>query len=110
MAQEDLNNNRNVRRVLVRHWIDLGRIAAHSANSKVTIRGTLQLLRGVKHELDSQSVDNIFREINRIPGIKRLNVELDNWICIEGSWQQTEKASGNNSSFESAGTAQTFEI
>jgi len=110
MAQEDLNNNRNARKVLVRHWIDLGRIAVHSANGKVTIRGTLQLLRGVKHELDNQRVDNIFREIDRIAGIKRLTVELDNWAWLDGSWQKIEKASVNNSSFVNAGKAQTFEI
>jgi len=90
MAQQDLKNNQSIRKVLVRHWVDLGRIHVFSAAGRVTIRGTLQLLRGVKHELDSQMVENIFREVHHIKDIKRVNVELENWAFIEGAWHRRE--------------------
>jgi len=78
MPPEDLRNNRGIRTVLVRHWIDLGRVNISSVSGRVIIRGTMQLLRGVKHELDAQMMENIHREIRRISEIKRLNFELNN--------------------------------
>ncbi len=100
MAQEDLKNNQNIRKVLVRHWIDLGRIAIHSANGRATIRGSAQLLRGVKHELDSQAMENIFREIKRIREIRFLTIELDNWMLVEGAWQKLADSRSKRSGLE----------
>jgi hypothetical protein len=108
MAQEDLSNNRSVRQVLVRHWIDLGRLAIHSANGRVTVRGTVQLLRGVKHELDSQAMENIFREIKRVNTIKQLTFILDNWSLVNGVWQKTDHTTQDHKSL--GDRPSTFEI
>jgi hypothetical protein len=99
MAQQDLKNNQSIRKVLVRHWIDLGRVNIYSRGGTATIRGTLQLLRGVKHELDAALVERIFREINRIREIKRVTVELENWAFIEGVWHKKEDSSSGYDSF-----------
>ena len=109
MAQQDLKTNRSIRQVLVRHWIDLGRVAIHSANGRVTIRGSVQLLRGVKHELDSQSMENIFREIKRINEIKQLTFTLDNWLFVNGVWQKLEQAKHDRGGFDEKRPS-TFEI
>lgn len=100
MAQEDLKNNQGIRKVLVRHWIDLGRISIHSAGGRATIRGSMMLLRGVKHELDSQAMENIMREIKHIREIRLLNVELDNWVQVDGAWHRTEDAGLKRSKLE----------
>ena len=109
MAQQDLKTNRSIRQVLVRHWIDLGRVAIHSANGRVTIRGSVQLLRGVKHELDSQSMENIFREIKRINEIKQLTFTLDNWLFVNGVWQKVEQSKHDRGGFNEQSPS-TFEI
>jgi hypothetical protein len=109
MAQQDLKNNQSIRKVLVRHWVDLGRLNVLSAAGRVTIRGTLQLLRGVKHEMDSQLVENIFREIHHINEIKWVNVELDNWVFIEGAWHKRETSKTDAQNFNE-NSATGFEI
>ncbi len=100
MPQQDLKNNQDIRKVLVRHWIDLGRVGIYSRSGNVTIRGNMQLLRGVKHDLDSQLMENIFREINRIKEIKRVHVELDNWTFLEGAWHKRENAKVRAKSYD----------
>ena len=109
MAQQDLKTNRSIRQVLVRHWIDLGRVAIHSANGRVTLRGSIQLLRGVKHELDSQGMENIFREIKRISEIKFLTFSLDNWMFVNGVWQKNEQARQDRSGLDDQHSS-TYEI
>lgn len=104
MALEDLNNNRNVRRVLVRHWVDLGRVAIRSAGGRVTISGKIQLLRGVKHSMDAQLMETIYLELNRIKEVKRLTIELDNWVYVEGVWQESERPKRDSSSFDGPST------
>ena len=109
MAQQDLKNNQSIRKVLVRHWVDLGRIHVFSAAGRVTIRGTLQLLRGVKHDMDGQLVENIFREIHHLKEIKWVNVELDNWVLIEGAWHKREASKPEAQNFNE-NSATGFEI
>jgi len=109
MAQQDLKNNQSIRKVLVRHWIDLGRVGIYSAGGRVTVRGTMQLLRGVKHQLDSQLMDNIFREINRIKEIRNVVVDLDNWVYLDGAWHKREETRQDSKAFDST-TPKTFEI
>lgn len=87
MAQEDLAINRSVRKVLVRHWIDLGRVSISSVSGNVTIKGGLHLLRGVKHELEARIVESIFHDIKRITGVKRTSTDLENWAFIDGAWR-----------------------
>ena len=94
--------------MLVRHWIDLGRLAIHSANGRVTVRGTVQLLRGVKHDLDSQAMENIFREIKRVNTIKQLTFILDNWSFVNGVWQKTDHTTQDHKGFGDRPT--TFDI
>lgn len=70
---------RDVRVVLVRHFIDLGRISIQISMSAVHLRGTLQRLHGSTIPLTPQTVEAIISELGRIKGIKRVATEFDNW-------------------------------
>jgi hypothetical protein len=90
MSQIDLSINQSVRRVLIRHWLDLGRLSIRSVNGAVTIRGSLQRIPGVTEELTSHLVETIFNEVNRVKDMRRLSFDLDNWASEGGRWVHTE--------------------
>ena len=75
----DLDINCRVRRALVRHWIDLGKISARTNRCVVTLSGSLTRLPHVNAEIDTTTPENILGEIRRIPDVRRLQISLDNW-------------------------------
>jgi hypothetical protein len=83
----DLEINRSIRRVLVRHWIDLGRLSVRTFNARVNIRGALHRITGVEDELSPAVVDALFGEIERMKAIAQLRVDLENWTNDRGMWQ-----------------------
>ena len=87
MSQEDLEINRAVRRILVRHWLDLGRLSVRSSLGRLTIRGAVDRIEGVREELTGALVDAIFNEIRRIPAVRNLHAEISNWVNQGGRWQ-----------------------
>ena len=74
----DLDINCRVRRVLVRHWIDLGKISARTSRCVVTLSGSLLRLPHVAPNIDAATPGSIFEEIKRIPDVRRLQLNLDN--------------------------------
>jgi len=91
MSQVDLDINRGVRSILVKHWIDLGRLSVRSTDGKVYVRGALTRIGGVSEDLSSAIVENIFSEIKRIREVKQIYPSLENWTNDSGSWQQIGK-------------------
>ncbi|NCC50811.1 MAG: hypothetical protein EOM20_06290 [Spartobacteria bacterium] len=88
-----LELNRKVRAILVRHWIDLGRISIMVSPGAVRLRGSLCRLPGCETPLSSQIIEAMFRDIRMVQGISRVNGEFDNWKqdapgCL---WRQVEK-------------------
>ncbi len=108
MSQIDLDINRNVRRVMVRHWIDLGRIGIHSANGVVSIRGSLHVLPGVQTALTTKVISNLFVELRRVDNIRALQIEFDNWVEVDGSWQPFGNARGSGSISGQSGGSYTI--
>ena len=92
MSQDDLRINRDVRRILVKHWLDLGRLSVRSSLGRLMIRGSLERIRGVKEELTPAIVNEMFRKMNHIDGVARLNIELDNWSNDDGRWVPVDRA------------------
>jgi len=95
MSQEDLRINRDVRKILVKHWLDLGRLSVRSSLGRLMIRGSLERIRGVKEELTPAIVNEMFRKIKQIKNVVRVSVELDNWANDDGRWvpvDRTKKA------------------
>ena len=86
MSQADLNANREVRKIFVRHWIDLGRISVRSANGRVTVRGTLTRVQTAPDPLTSVLVEGMYNELKRIHGVRFVLMELNNWENKTGRW------------------------
>ena len=91
MSQEDLRINRDVRKILVKHWLDLGRLSIRSSLGRLMIRGSLERIRGVKEELTPPIVNEMFRKIKQIKNVVRMSVELDNWANDDGRWVPVDK-------------------
>jgi len=88
---EDLEINRAVRRIMVKHWIDLGRIAVRTSNARVSIHGKLQRVEGMKEPLLGPAVDGIFDELRRLRSVRNVNARFDNWINDSGRWRPAEQ-------------------
>lgn len=108
MSQIDLEINRSIRRVLVRHWIDIGRLTIHSTEGRVRVRGLLQPIAGTNSDLEQKNVENIISEIERTKEIKRIHYEFENWINANGTWQKLEKT--KDAALKSEKTSSTFSI
>lgn len=89
--QTDLEANRNVRRIFVRHWIDLGRLSIRTYQGKLSIRGSLQRIGGRDEELTTAIVEAMFAEIKRVPSVQRMTAELENWTNDAGRWIPFER-------------------
>jgi len=74
----DLEINCRVRRVLVRHWIDLGKVSIRTSRCVVTLSGSLMRLSHVAPNVDAATPAVIFEEIKRIADVRRLQLKLDN--------------------------------
>jgi hypothetical protein len=75
----DLDINCRVRRVLVRHWIDLGKMSARTTRCVVTLSGSMMRLPHINAEVDPATPASILEEIRRLPDVRRLQINLDNW-------------------------------
>ena len=83
----DLDINCAVRKVLVRHWIDLGRISLRSTRGVVSLSGEISRLSNAGNPLDTGLTLVIFSEIRRIPNVRRVNTNLYNWVMRGDEWQ-----------------------
>lgn len=90
-VQSDLEVNRSIRKVFVRHWIDLGRLSIRSSVGRVSIYGSLQRIPGIRDELSPSIVEAIFNEIKRIQDVRLVALEIENWTNDSGMWRPTEK-------------------
>lgn len=75
---------RQVRVILVRHLIDLGRLTVLISLDSLQIKGSMERLPGVKAALTTEIVTVIFMEMRRIPGVRRVQTKLDNWLQDDG--------------------------
>ena len=89
-TQIDLDINRGVRRIFIKHWIDLGRVSIRSAGGVVLVYGTLQRVPG-RDALMSATVQAMFDDIRLIRNVKRVRPHLENWSNDGGLWKPVEK-------------------
>ena len=76
----DLQINRAIRQVLVRHWIDLGRLTLATRNGSVLLAGAMNRLSGSREgELGDPEASAIVAEIRSLPGVRRLTLTLAGW-------------------------------
>jgi hypothetical protein len=83
--------NQRVRSVLVSHDVDLEALSVSSSANVVYINGFLK--KGSGGEMRPTDIDLIFREIEQLPAVRGVSVDLENWIVTnaEGSWTVTAK-------------------
>lgn len=104
----DLDINRHIRKVLVQHWIDLGKLSIRTTKGRVAIHGYLDRIAGSQEKLSASVVNAMFNEIERINGVQRMNADLSNWVNNEGKWLSLDR--GKNmakSDVQTAGVRQT---
>lgn len=88
-GQSDLQLNRSIRRILVRHWVDLGRLSIRSTNGMVLVYGRLQRIAG-REALTPPTVEAIFYDIRRLKDTRRIKPHLENWSNEGGLWRPVE--------------------
>ncbi len=92
MAATDFRINAAVRRVLVRHWLDLRCIEYHTVNRVVTIQGTFKKVKEAIKDmkkgsgLEPTAVMAIEAELLRIPNVKRIKLDIMGWTKLGGRW------------------------
>ena len=86
--------NQRVRSVLVRHDVDLEALSVSSSANIVYVYGFLK--KGTGSDMKPSDIDLIFREIEQIPSVRGIAVDLENWIVTssEGTWMATAKRRG----------------
>lgn len=92
----DLDINRAVRRILVKHWVDLGRLSIRSSKGRVLIRGLLRRIPGADQPLTTPIVEAMFYEASRIRGVSQITAYLENWTRDQGRWRPTDDAGNGN--------------
>ena len=75
----DMDINVAVRRVLVRHWVDLGRISVRTTRSVVWLSGAMVRVKNGGGELHNEEMLGIFQEIKNVHDVRRVHLKLINW-------------------------------
>ena len=101
----DLDINRGVRRILVKHWIDLGRISVRSQQGRVLLRGRLLRITGTKGALTTPIVEAMFADMKRIRGAKQVTAHFENWVKEGGRWREFERHAARVETKDSVKTA-----
>jgi hypothetical protein len=86
--------NQRVRSVLVRHDVDLEALSISSSTNIVYVYGFLK--KGTGNDMKPSDIDLLFREIEQLPSVRGIAVDLENWIVTssEGTWMATAKRRG----------------
>ena len=82
----DLDINCAARRVLVRHWVDLGKASLRTINGVLTVHGALEKLPHAGSPLTASVVCEISSELKRIPSVRRVTLDFINWTENAGKW------------------------
>ena len=94
MNVSDLKINSCVRSVLSRHYVDLQRLSYASFRGTVRLQGELAHLSARSSAIDLGQIEKIDQEIRRIPGVVRVNFDLENVQKSEsGKWELVRKTS-----------------
>lgn len=98
-APVDIATTAAVRRVFVRHWIDLGQLSLRASRGLVHITGQLDTVPEAQEKLDPFVIADLFTEIQHIPSVKRVSVSLINWAQSGDQWQPTGPMTPTGSPF-----------
>jgi len=91
MSVEDTEINAQVRKVFARHLVNLADVTYRTVHKRVHIHGWLEKLPLAGCKMASDCVDTIFREMEKIPGVIQVSVELENWDRVGRGFQLSRK-------------------
>ncbi len=92
MSAADFRINAAVRKIFIRHWLDLKLIDYKTINFVVHIKGKFRTKKqsgkskGKAYDMNPSVVSAIEREIIRVRGVKRVQMKLDGWVKSGGKW------------------------
>jgi hypothetical protein len=76
-----------IRRMLVAHWIDVGKINVQVTSGTALLRG--QLLRVQDGEpITPLAIEELEHKLSRVNGVKHVRWRLENWVQDRGKWQE----------------------
>jgi hypothetical protein len=90
--RNDLDICREIRRIMVKHWIDMGRLSVRSQKGNVMLYGNLRRIEGAQTALIPPLVDEIISQIRRIQGCRMVRTYFENWKYEDGGWRRSEQA------------------
>jgi hypothetical protein len=88
----DFRINAAVRKVFIRHWLDLQLIEYRTTNCVVYVMGALRGKRGRgsdkkrDYTINPSVVEALEREIMRIRDVKRVHMKFEGWTKSGGKW------------------------
>ncbi|TDJ69818.1 MAG: hypothetical protein E2O39_10945 [Planctomycetota bacterium] len=97
----------NVRKALIRHWIDLECLKITPSRGVVRVSGELRTLRrDVRHEGLTSLLQILEDEIRRCHGVERVLFDLTNWQKdLKGDWVCTRGGAARAVSRSGSGDA-----
>lgn len=73
--------NREVNGILTRHAVDLTQLSVSSSTTLVYLNG--MLLKSTGSDFRPVDISVIFKEIRRVPGVRGIVADLENWIITD---------------------------
>jgi hypothetical protein len=70
--------NQQVRAILIRHDVDLSLIDYSNVGGTIYLTG--ELIKGSTAEFLPSGIDELTKEITRLPGVRGIQFDLSNWI------------------------------
>ena len=107
----DIEINCAVRRALVRHWIDLGKISLRTTQGVVWLSGALTKLPKVTSELTPATIAEMINDIRRTCSVRRVQCSFSNWVEQAGGWiLLTQKTAATTGSAKTGSSSSTIDL
>lgn len=95
--------NRCVATVMSTYSIDLQQVSISCSTTIVYLTGSLRKAPEVQSELTAAQVEDLLKNLRRIPHVRGINCDLENWDITnsDGAWEiraRKEKTRGTRSS------------
>ncbi len=84
MADVDLHAA--VRRVLVKNWLDMGKVKIQIAGGTIILRGTVTKGREGDTPVDGLFIEELETQIRGVKGVKFVRWMIEGWKYDRGKW------------------------
>ena len=77
---------KSIRQILVKNWLDMGKIRIQVAGKTVIIRGRLTKSRD-DDPVTGQYIEGLETALRGVKGVKNFRWNLDDWVHERGAWR-----------------------